>query len=77
LANELARFCIRVNAVAPGVIETDMLAKVPEKEKKKLLEGIPMARFGEPREVAEVVAFLASDAASYVTGETIRISGGL
>jgi 3-oxoacyl-[acyl-carrier protein] reductase len=65
---------VTVNAVAPGFIKTDMTGDLPEKELKKL---IPMNRFGEPEEVAEVVGFLASDKSSYITGETISVNGGL
>lgn len=77
LSKELAPFGIRVNAVAPGVIETDMLNSLSEKAKNKFLENIPMKRFGSPEEVASVVHFLASDKASYITGEVINITGGL
>ena len=74
LALEVAPRKITVNAVAPGFIQTDMTKELPEDELKKL---IPVGRFGKPEEVAAVVAFLASDAAAYVTGEVISVNGGL
>uniref|UniRef100_A0A7C3UKL7 3-oxoacyl-[acyl-carrier-protein] reductase n=1 Tax=Geoglobus ahangari TaxID=113653 RepID=A0A7C3UKL7_9EURY len=77
LALELARYGIRVNAVAPGFTETDMTAKIPEKVREKILSRIPMKRFADPDEIAKVVVFLASDDASYITGVTIPVSGGM
>lgn len=77
LSKELAPFNIRVNAVAPGAIETDIINALPDKTKGKFLENIPMGRFGRPEEVASVVRFLASDDASYISGETICVTGGL
>ncbi len=74
LAQEVAARNITVNAVAPGFIETDMTRELPADELKKL---IPAGRFGRPEEVAELVAFLVSDAAAYITGEVININGGL
>jgi len=76
-SKELAPFGIRVNAVAPGVIETEMTGALSERTKEGLLSAIPLKRFGSPDEVASVVRFLASDDASYITGETICITGGL
>lgn len=76
LAMELGAKGITVNAVAPGAIETDMLNRIPEKYKAKILEMIPAKRFGKPNEVADLVAFLISDQASYITGQTIHINGG-
>ncbi len=77
VARELASRNIRVNAVAPGFIETDMTAVLPEAAKAKLTEAIPLARLGAAEDVANAVAFLASDQASYVTGEVLRVNGGM
>jgi 3-oxoacyl-[acyl-carrier protein] reductase len=77
VARELASRSIRVNAVAPGFIDTDMTAGLPEAVRKKILEEIPLGRLGAAREVADCVAWLASDEASYVTGEVIRVNGGM
>jgi 3-oxoacyl-[acyl-carrier protein] reductase len=74
LAQEVARKGITVNAVAPGFIRTDMTKDMPEQD---IVKTIPVQRFGEAEEVADLVAFLASDKASYITGETISINGGL
>jgi 3-oxoacyl-[acyl-carrier protein] reductase len=74
LSKEVGVKNITVNAVAPGFIKTDMTSALNEEELKK---GISLGRFGEPEEVAELVAFLASDGAAYITGETISITGGL
>jgi 3-oxoacyl-[acyl-carrier protein] reductase len=74
LANELAKMNITVNAVAPGFINTNMLKNL---DMEKYLKTIPMQRVGEPEEVAHLVSFLASDKASYITGEVININGGL
>ena len=77
LARELAASNIRVNAVAPGLIKTDMTSDIDEKSKNELLSDIIMKRMGKPSEVAEVIAFLASDLSSYMTGQIIRIDGGM
>lgn len=76
-AKELASRGIRVNAVAPGFIATDMTRKLPEEYTGKLKDAIPLGVFGTPENVADVVAFLAGDDAAYVTGEIIKIDGGL
>ncbi len=75
-ALELAKYNITVNAVAPGFTSTEMLAMVPEAIQEKLLAKIPLRRFGEPREIAETVAFLASEG-GYITGQQININGGI
>ena len=77
VARELASRNIRVNAVAPGYVETDMTAGLPEAAKSKMMELIPLARLGSAEDVANAVAFLASDQASYVTGEVLRVNGGM
>jgi len=76
LSKELARQHITVNAVAPGVVLTEMGQSIPEEHRAKMLENIPLRRFGEPDEIASVILFLASDLASYVTGQTIHVNGG-
>jgi 3-oxoacyl-[acyl-carrier protein] reductase len=76
LSRELARRGIRVNAVAPGVVNTEMGESIPEENRKAMLDNVPLARFAEPSEIASVIAFLASDLASYVTGQTIHVNGG-
>lgn len=77
LALELAPRNITANAIAPGFIETAMTAKIPEAERAKALERIPLGRFGSPQEVASLIAFLVSDEAGYITGQVISIDGGL
>ncbi|MDR2464185.1 MAG: 3-oxoacyl-[acyl-carrier-protein] reductase [Holosporales bacterium] len=77
LAKELGTRNITVNCVAPGFIESVMTQRLPDAVKQKLLENIPLGRIGQPREVADVVAFLASDKASYITGATLHVNGGL
>lgn len=76
-AKEVARFNIRVNAVAPGFIESEMTDKMSDAEKKRHASAVPLGRFGMPSEVAGVVRFLASKEASYIIGETLVVSGGL
>jgi 3-oxoacyl-[acyl-carrier protein] reductase len=76
-AVELARKGIRINAVLPGVIETDMSLAVRQRAADKLLERIPVRRFGRPEEVANLVAFLVSDASDYIVGQAISVDGGL
>lgn len=77
LAQELAGRGIRVNAIAPGFIETKMTAKLPEDFKLTLKKEIPLGRYGQPNEIADLAVFLASDKASYITGQVISIDGGL
>lgn len=77
LAKELAPRGVNVNCIAPGFIESDMTAKLPEKVIEGFLKAIPMGRMGSTDEVADVVEFLVSDQATYVTGQTIHINGGL
>ena len=77
LAKEVASYGIRVNAVCPGYIKTDMLKSLSDDIKKHVLASIPAGRMGEPAEVAELCVFLASDEAGYINGETIKIDGGL
>lgn len=75
LARELGKYNIRVNAVAPGVIRTDMVAALPEAMIKPLIATIPLGRVGEPEDIANAFLFLASDLASYVTGEILSVDG--
>lgn len=77
LAREIVSRNITVNAVAPGFIETDMTLALPEKAREILLTQIPAARYGTPEDVAAAVAFLASDAAGYITGQVIHVNGGM
>ncbi len=77
LAAEMGGRGITVNVVAPGFIDTEMTAGLPDFVKEEMLKRIPMKRLGQASDVAEVVAFLASDAAAYVTGETIHVNGGM
>lgn len=75
LSRELAPFNIRVNAVAPGIIKTDMVALLPEEVIAPLIKSIPLGRIGKPRDIANAFLFLASDLASYITGEVLSVDG--
>ena len=77
LACEWAKYNIRVNAVAPGFIETKMTEVLPEDVRQKYLDSIPARRLGQPEEVASLISFLASDAAGYINGQVINVCGGL
>jgi 3-oxoacyl-[acyl-carrier protein] reductase len=76
-ARELAPRGVTVNAIAPGFIETDMTASLPEAVKEAMLSQVPLGRPGKPEDVAAAVAFLVSDAAAYVTGQVLHVSGGM
>jgi len=76
-AREVAGRGITANVVAPGYVETELTAGLPESIKEQILGQVPVGRFGEPGEIAEVVAFLAGDGAAYVTGQTIAVDGGM
>ncbi len=76
-ARELATRGVTVNAIAPGFIETDMTAALTEKIKADLLQGIPMGRMGKPEEIANLVEFLVSENAAYITGQVINVDGGM
>ena len=76
LAREVAKKNITVNAIAPGIVETDMAKRIPENVRQEFLKQISIGRFAEPDEIAELVAFLVSDKASYITGQVIHINGG-
>ncbi len=76
LSKELARQNIRVNAIAPGVVDTEMGKSIPEENRKAMIANVPLGRFGEPSEIADVILFLVSDLSTYVTGQTIHVNGG-
>jgi 3-oxoacyl-[acyl-carrier protein] reductase len=77
LAQEVGSRGITVNCVAPGFIDTDMTKALPDAARSKLLERIPLAKLGTPEDIAHAVAYLASDAAAYVTGATLHVNGGM
>jgi 3-oxoacyl-[acyl-carrier protein] reductase len=77
VAREVANRGITVNAVAPGYISTDITEVLSEEVKAKVLDNIPVARFGTPEDVADVVVFLASEGARYITGQVINVDGGM
>jgi len=77
LAREIGSRGITVNVVAPGFIDTDMTRALPEEQRTALLSGIALGQLGEPNDIAEAVAFLASPAAKYITGETLHVNGGM
>ena len=76
-ARELAPRGINVNAIAPGFIQTEMTQRLPEEVKSKMLEAIPLKKFGQPHDVARLAAFLASEEAGYITGQVICVDGGM
>jgi 3-oxoacyl-[acyl-carrier protein] reductase len=76
-AKELATRNINVNVIAPGFITTDMTDELPEEVKNEMLKQIPLARFGEPHDIAKLVSFLASEDSKYITGQTIHVDGGM
>jgi len=77
IANEVASRGVRVNAIAPGYIETDMTASVPEEVRKKMFEVIPMKRTGKQEDIAKTALFFASDDSSYITGQVLPVDGGM
>ncbi|MCK5356222.1 MAG: SDR family oxidoreductase, partial [Methyloprofundus sp.] len=77
MAKEVGSRGITVNTVAPGFIDTDMTRELSDELKQGLLAGIPLGRLGDAQEIANAVAFLASDGASYITGETLHVNGGM
>ena len=77
MAREVGSRNITVNVVAPGFIDTDMTRELPEAQRDSMLTRIPLARFGEPRDIAASVAFLVSPGAAYITGETLHVNGGM
>ncbi|MDR0312736.1 MAG: 3-oxoacyl-[acyl-carrier-protein] reductase [Treponema sp.] len=77
LAQECASRSVRVNAVAPGFIATDMTAVLPEEVKQKMMDQVPLKRMGTPKDIAEACLFLASDASSYITGQVLPVDGGM
>ncbi len=76
IAREVAAKGVTVNAIAPGIVDTEMAGLIPEEVRAEFIRQIPMGRFAKPSEIADVVAFLASDRAAYITGQTIQVNGG-
>jgi NAD(P)-dependent dehydrogenase (short-subunit alcohol dehydrogenase family) len=76
MASELAEFGVRVNAVAPGSVETDLARANPPEQRQMMISRTPMGRFGQPREVSSAVLYLLSDASSYITGQALYVDGG-
>jgi len=76
LSRECAKRNIRVNAIAPGVVQTDMVESIPEEVRNEMLKNVPLGRLGLPQEIASVAVFLCSPLASYITGQTIEVNGG-
>jgi 3-oxoacyl-[acyl-carrier protein] reductase len=76
-ARELGRYNVRVNAVAPGFIATEILSSMPEKIIERMKERVPLGRMGQPRDIADAYLFLASDEASYISGAVLRVDGGI
>ena len=76
-AKEFGQRGITVNAISPGFIQTDITQEIPEEYKQKYMESIPLGRFGETKDISNIISFLVSDNASYITGEVIRVNGGL
>jgi 3-oxoacyl-[acyl-carrier protein] reductase len=77
LANEYASRNVRVNAIAPGFIESDMTAAVPDAAKQKMIDAIPLKRTGKQEDVAQAVLFFAADSSSYITGQVLPVDGGM
>lgn len=77
LALELARYEITVNVIAPGFIETDMLKEVPERIRARLIEQVPLKRFGQPSDIAQAVLYLAGKSGDYITGQVLNVNGGI
>ena len=77
LAQEIGSRGVTVNVVAPGFIDTDMTKELPDEQRKKLLDNIPLKNLGQPEDIANAVLFLASDMGSYITGETLHVNGGM
>jgi 3-oxoacyl-[acyl-carrier protein] reductase len=77
LAHEVAGRNVRVNAIAPGFIESDMTAVLPQEVKDKMMSAIPFRRFGKPEDIANAVLFLASDQSAYITGQVLKVDGGM